>query len=129
MAVFRVNGRWPRLAIVPPTLHRANITQDTARLSIPDKNTRDFVYYAFQGRELQKCIKHHTIGQAVKGINIAEVRRLPIPLPEKEELAVIVGIFRQKDNRIIAANAQQQQLVRLKAALSQALLMGRTRVR
>jgi type I restriction enzyme S subunit len=40
------------------------------------------VYYALQSQPVQQQVALHTIGQAVKGINIRDVKSLVIPLPE-----------------------------------------------
>lgn len=123
-----IRGTTGRIAFVPAELHNGNITQDTARLSISDKCVRDFVFYCLQTREHQAYIQHHTIGQAVKGINISEVRKIPIPLPGADERQPIVQMLRALDRRVESEQATLAQLTNEKIALSQALLTGRVRV-
>lgn len=126
--LMTIRGSTGRVAIVPATLDRANITQDTARLSISDNITRDYLYYALQGHALQQVIQHHTIGQAVKGINIEEVRKLPIPLPAESERTQIVNLFHRIEDRLKSEHDLLARLIATKSALSQALLTGRVPV-
>ncbi|GAB4545310.1 MAG: hypothetical protein Tsb0013_03080 [Phycisphaerales bacterium] len=123
-----IRGTTGRIASVPAELHDGNITQDTARLSMSDECVRDFVFYCLQTREHQAYIQHHTIGQAVKGINIGEVRKIPIPLPGADERQPIVQMLRALDRRIESEQATLAQQTKEKTALSQALLTGRVRV-
>lgn len=126
--LMTIRGSTGRVAIVPATLDRANITQDTARLSVADYVTRDYLYYALQGHALQLLIQHHTIGQAVKGINIEEVRKLLIPLPAEAERTQIVELFHCLEDRLSSEHDLLARLLATKSALSQALLTGRAPV-
>lgn len=126
--LMTIRGSTGRVAIVPATLDRANITQDTARLSVSDDVTRDYLYYALQGHALQQLVQHHTIGQAVKGINIEEVRKLLIPLPGDDERTQIVELFHRIEERLTSEHALLTRLLATKSALSQALLTGRVPV-
>ena len=126
--LMTIRGSTGRVAIVPSTLDRANITQDTARLSVSDDVTRDYLYYALQGHALQQLVQHHTIGQAVKGINIEEVRKLSIPLPGDDERTQIVELFHRIEERLTSEHALLTRLLATKSALSQALLTGRVPV-
>lgn len=126
--LMTIRGSTGRVAIVPATLDRANITQDTARLSVSNDVTRDYLYYALQGHALQQLVQHHTIGQAVKGINIEEVRKLSIPLPGDDERTQIVDLFHRIEERLTSEHALLTRLLATKSALSQALLTGRVPV-
>lgn len=84
-----IRGTTGRIAVVPSTLDGANITQDTARVRIDDRALSEFVYIYLQGPVAQEQIESHTIGQAVKGINLEEVRKLNIALPPQGERKLI----------------------------------------
>lgn len=79
--LLSIRGTVGRLGIVPKELTGANITQDTARIRISCPETRDYVYQAMQNDDLQTQIRDHVVGQAVKGINIRDVKKLKIFLP------------------------------------------------
>lgn len=123
--LITIRGTTGRVAIVPDSLDAANITQDTARVSIADETIRDFVYYALQTRQLQDQIAHNTIGQAVKGINLEEVRKLTIAIPTPNECRLIVQMFHSIELRLNTESDYFVELSKLKNALSQGLLTGR----
>lgn len=74
--LMTIRGTTGRIAIVPKTLDGANITQDTSRIRLWPEHSNLFFYFLLHSRNLQDQVILHTLGQAVKGINIAEVRRL-----------------------------------------------------
>ncbi len=124
-----IRGTTGRVALVPSRLNGANITQDTARVRIKDGIDAAFLYFALQSEPLQHQIALHTIGQAVKGINIRDVRTLAIELPEAlVEQRAIAGALSDVDalleglTRLIAKKRD------LRQAAMQQLLTGQTRL-
>jgi type I restriction enzyme S subunit len=83
--LLSIRGTVGRVGIVPGELTGANITQDTARIRISCRDTRDYVFQLLQSELLQKQIRKHVVGQAVKGINIRDVKRIKLPFPDKTE--------------------------------------------
>lgn len=88
--LLSIRGSVGRLIKIPASLEGANITQDTARLSISPLISTDFVYWALLADSTQRRMKNATRGVAVRGINIGDVRALQIPLPPHDEQAEIV---------------------------------------
>ena len=82
--LISIRGTIGRLAFVPDSLTGANITQDTARLSLRADNDRGFVRAMLGSRYVQRQIAELTTGLAVKGINIGELRRILIPMTDRE---------------------------------------------
>lgn len=80
--LMSIRGTTGVIAIVPDTLQGANITQDTARVRVHERE-RDYVFQALHAPIVHRQIRLHTIGQAVRGINIASVRKLQIPWPSE----------------------------------------------
>jgi len=78
--LLSIRGHVGRLALVPPELDGANITQDTARLAIRDVET-SFVCECLRTTSFQRWMAKHTKGVAVRGINLGDVKLVPIPLP------------------------------------------------
>jgi type I restriction enzyme S subunit len=77
--VMSIRGRVGRLGQVPRELEGANITQDSARLAVTSGEPR-FVMEAIRSPEIQRWMARRTKGAAVQGINLSDVRRIPIPL-------------------------------------------------
>jgi len=88
--LLSIRGSVGRLIKIPSSLEGANITQDTARLSISPLISTDFVYWALLADSTQRRMKNATRGVAVRGINIGDVRALQIPLPPRDEQTEIV---------------------------------------
>jgi type I restriction enzyme S subunit len=78
--LFSIRGTVGRTALVPDLLELANITQDTARIGIAKGDTH-FVRYFLETDKVQRFLKVHTLGVAVQGINLRDVRRIPLMLP------------------------------------------------
>lgn len=126
--LLTIRGTTGRVAIVPASLNGANITQDTARIRVSSDDDSLYVFYALQSPKVKQEIALNTIGQAVKGINIAEVRKLEIfhpPVIEQKKIAQILSTW---DKAItvtekLLTNSQQK-----KKALMQQLLTGKKRL-
>jgi len=126
--LLTIRGTTGRVAIVPPELDRANITQDTARVRLKDGLSNLFFYFLLQSFRLQDQIQLHTLGQAVKGINIGEVKRLYFGLPdgrEQNDIASRLAMIQQAIDRLEVNLSKQRSL---KTALMQDLLTGEVRV-
>jgi type I restriction enzyme S subunit len=120
--LLTIRGTTGRLARVPTVLDGANITQDTARVTPRPGVCGDFMFFALQSEELQSQIKDHTRGQAVKGINIADVRRLRLLLPPLGEQKKIAAILSCVDDAIDATRSVIDQLQVVKKAMMAELL-------
>ncbi len=88
--LLSIRGSIGRLVIVPEALAGANITQDTARLSLQAPIERTFVLWYLRSELARSRMKAATKGVAVRGLNIGDVRALQVPLPPVEEQREIV---------------------------------------
>ncbi len=111
--LLSIRGSVGRLIKIPANLEGANITQDTARLSISPLVSADFVYWALLADSTQRRMKNATRGVAVRGINIGDVRALQIPLPAFVEQTEIVrrveqlfAFADQLEARVVAAKSR-----------------------
>lgn len=99
--LLSIRGTVGRVAIVPNELAGGNITQDTARIRISCEDTRNYVFQLLQSDLIQKQIRHHVVGQAVKGINIRDVKRIKLPFPKDKYVQhVIAELFADANNSI-----------------------------
>jgi type I restriction enzyme S subunit len=78
--LLSIRGHVGRLATVPSELEGANITQDTARLAIVGASPI-YVRECLRHIGLQRWMAKHTKGVAVRGINLGDVKQMPIPIP------------------------------------------------
>jgi type I restriction enzyme S subunit len=91
--VLAIRGTYGRAAIVPGELQGGNITQDTARLALhPEVDSRYILYY-LSSPFAKKYLDRVARGVAVKGVNIADVRAMPVPIaPIGEQQRVITTL-------------------------------------
>jgi len=115
--LLSIRGTVGRLVVIPDELAGANITQDSARLSVQPIVNRDYVLWYLRSFMAQDRMKGSTKGVAVRGINIGDVRALQLPLPSREEQDEIVRrveiLFAYADRleaRYAAARAQVEKL-------------------
>lgn len=77
--LISIRGHVGRLAIVPPELAGANITQDTARIAGAEDVDNRFLLGFLASRWAQRWMAQRTKGAAVKGINLRDLRKIPVP--------------------------------------------------
>jgi len=126
--VITIRGTTGRVAIVPPELDKANITQDTARIRLKEEHSNQFFYFLLQSKGVQDQILLHTLGQAVKGINIGEVKKIFFGLPKETEQREIAKRLNKLEELICSINKKLDKLCLLKTSLMQDLLTGKKRV-
>jgi type I restriction enzyme S subunit len=78
--LMSIRGHVGRMAVIPKELEGANITQDSARLAICGANPI-YVRECIRTVGFQRWMAKHTKGVAVRGINLGDVKLMPIPLP------------------------------------------------
>jgi len=126
--VIAIRGTIGRVAIVPESLNGANITRDVARIRVDDVHKRDYIYYYLTSKVAEDHLRNNNIGQAVKGINIKELKKLPIFIPDNiEEIKKINYIFKTSSDLIEKTKLLIAQKESLKKGLMQKLLTGTVR--
>jgi type I restriction enzyme S subunit len=76
-----IRGTVGRTCIVPEELEGANITQDTARLAVIPAVKAIYLVEFMNTPWTQHWMTHRMVGQAVKGLNLGDLRKLPVPVP------------------------------------------------
>lgn len=77
---------------------------------------------------LARFIDIHTLGVAVQGINLGDVRRIPIAFPPPTEQKDIGDIIERQEMLITKEMTYYAKLKKLKAGLMQDLLTGKVSV-
>jgi type I restriction enzyme S subunit len=83
--LLSIRGTFGRVCLVPEELDGANITQDTARLSIDSRIDSAYAMLFLRSPGSQDRLRRCAKGVAVRGVNIGDVRALQIALPPLEE--------------------------------------------
>jgi type I restriction enzyme S subunit len=119
--LMSIRGTVGRVISIPSELEGANITQDSARLSIQSAMNSDFVLWFLRSEMAQVRMRGAVKGVAVRGINIGDVRALQVPLPsrgEQDEIVRRVRTLLGYAERLEANfNAARSQVDRLTPAL------------
>ena len=88
--LFSIRGTVGRVCRVPTELAGANITQDTARISVHPALLAEYVEIYLRSPDAQRRCEAAMRGVAVRGINIGDVRALQVALPPRAEQQEIV---------------------------------------
>ena len=99
------------MAEVQDSLQDANITQDTARLSVNPEYNRAYLRGVLESAPVQRDMEKNIRGVAVKGINIGYLRDLVIPIPKRDRQDALVQLYMQTDkSKYCLQRAQASQL-------------------
>jgi len=85
-----VRGTLGGVAVASSDLTGYNISREVAQLPLLETVNPHFVMYAIASRASQKWLTERAKGVAYTGINIEDLRRLPLPLPPQPEQDEIV---------------------------------------
>lgn len=121
--LMSIRGHVGRLAIVPPELNGANITQDSARIAVTGAEPRYVLEY-LRLSITQQWMVRNTKGAAVRGLNIGDLRRVPLLLPSIEMQQRFVTLARAVDAEQSAARTTTSGLDDLFASLQQRAFRG-----
>jgi len=115
---------------VPSSIHEANITQTTARISCDlDKVDAKYVYYFLSSDIGRKQSFRNSKGSAQPGLNLDVVAKFIIFLPNMSEQQKIASILSNVDSKITDLQSKKSTLQKLKKGLMQKLLTGQIRVK
>ena len=79
-----------RVAVVPPGLDGANITQGMVRIRPNEDTLAEYLALYLESPQAQSWMHDRYIGLAMPRINVADARDIPVPLPPLPEQRLIV---------------------------------------
>lgn len=92
--VIAIRGSVGEVAVVPNELGGANLTQDAARISVSNSVDKRWLRLVLGSPVVAHEIQRRVTGATIKGINIWDLKRIPVPVPPRQtqsELAEEVG--------------------------------------
>lgn len=120
--LLAIRGTYGRVAIVPDELEAGNITQDTARIApLPHMDARFLATYLVS-EQAQRYFRRVARGVAVKGLNIGDLRTMPIPVPPLGEQRRIVARTERELSIADAMTAETDRAVLRSGSLRRAIL-------
>lgn len=109
--------RATKVARVPDELEGANITQGTARFRPSSELRSKFLAVVLESPSVQRWLHAHYRGIDMPGLNLSDVRRIPIPIPPMDEQDEIVrraeallDFADRIETRLSAARSQVERL-------------------
>ena len=114
--LLSIRGTVGRVCLVPSSLNGANITQDSARISVPPKICRYVAHY-LTSPSAQRFIESETVGLAVRGINLRDVRRIGIPTASEDEATLIANRLDASQAGIEREGSKLSKLSNVKAGI------------
>jgi type I restriction enzyme S subunit len=107
---------------VPETLPIANLTQGTARIAPKPTVDRVWLHQALLTRFVQEQFQQRAVGSTFRTLNLWDLRRVPIPVPQRADAASVGRQVLQEQERTQQLIALRQAKVRLMEERKQALI-------
>lgn len=131
--VYSIRGTIGDAEEVPAELLDANITQDVARISpAPGVQTR-WLLQVMKSKPVFVQLEQRSLGAAVRGINIFELKRARIPVPPSEERAAIAAFLDAETSKLDVLKSEAKKAIALfkerRSALIAAAVTGQFDVR
>ncbi|MGW6462711.1 restriction endonuclease subunit S [Streptomyces rubiginosohelvolus] len=120
--VLAVRGSYDRSAIVPDSLASANVSRDVARIAPLAGLEAEYLQIYLQSQFAQQYFKRHARGVAVKGVNIAAIRAMPVAVPPLAVQRALIENVQQRQTAIDFAGRVVGRSIPRSATLRQAVL-------
>jgi type I restriction enzyme S subunit len=131
--VYSIRGTIGDCEVVPAELNGANITQDVARVAVDGAHCASWVRWALLASAIREELACGSLGAAVRGVNIFDLKRVRLPLPPKEEQLEIAAHIDRESARIDSLMAECDKAIALmrehRSALISAAITGKIDVR
>ncbi|MET8239750.1 restriction endonuclease subunit S [Streptomyces sp. NPDC005245] len=101
--LLAVRGSYDRSAVVSKDLDGANVSRDVARIAPLPGIHPEYLHLYLQSNFSQRYLKAHARGVAVKGVNIASIRALPVAVPSLATQVKIIEVCQQQLSAIDSA--------------------------
>lgn len=122
--LMSIRGHVGRFAWVPDELEGANITQDSARLAVTTPDAAMYVRAAMESPALQHWMARRTKGAAVKGINLGDLRTLPLPSPPADHVKQFATVARRVEQQRDVMRSKSKPVDELFASLQSRAFRG-----
>lgn len=117
-----VRGTTGIVSLTDATLKNCNVTRGIVPLKITEETLRLFVYYTIIAPVASEYIQHNTKGAALKQINIADVKKIPVALPSPQEQQSIVSFLDSLSEKVNTLQQNYSRICDECDALKQAIL-------
>lgn len=98
--VISIRGGIGDIEIVPPEIDGANLTQDAARIAPNDGVDHEWLRYALLSSAVFHPLEARSLGAAVRGINIFDLKRVFVPEPPQPLQSEIAATLRRQEAKL-----------------------------
>ncbi|RQO81356.1 restriction endonuclease subunit S [Acidovorax sp. FJL06] len=131
--VYSIRGTIGDCEVVPPELEGSNITQDVARIAIDTSACHTWARWTLLSAPVREELACGSLGAAVRGVNIFDLKRVAFPTPPLAEQVAIAAHIDKETGRLEALLAEAQSLIALlqerRTALISSAVTGQIDVR
>ncbi|RPJ61084.1 MAG: restriction endonuclease subunit S [Acidobacteria bacterium] len=131
--VFSIRGSIGDSEAVPPELEGANLTQDAARVAPSRETNGRWLLYALSATAILQPLTSLTLGAAIRGVNIRDLKRAKIPVPPASEQRALADYLDSEtaniDRLVDKIEAAIERLQEYRSALITAAVTGNIDVR
>ena len=131
--VYSIRGTIGDAEVVPDDLLDANITQDVARISPRSDIQTDWLLFAMKSKPVFVQLEQRSLGAAVRGINIFELKRARVPVPPSTERVAVAEFLKLEIGKLDGLRQSAERAITLlkerRSALIAAVVTGKIDVR
>jgi type I restriction enzyme S subunit len=131
--VFSIRGTVGEAELVPAEVAGANLTQDAARIAPGPRANSRWLLYAAKAKAIVDPLLSLSLGAAVRGVNIRDLKRTVVLLPPADEQKAIADWLDSQtgliDAMVTKIETAIERLVEYRSALITAAVTGRIDVR
>ncbi|PPT63353.1 hypothetical protein XarbCFBP8130_12255 [Xanthomonas arboricola] len=131
--VYAIRGTIGDCEAVPDEMEGANITQDVARVAVGDTDVSSWIRWALLSAPVREELAVGSLGAAVRGVNIFDLRRVKVPRPPIAEQKKIAAYLDRQVAEFDELSATARRAIELlkehRRALIAAVITGQIDVR
>ena len=131
--VYAIRGSIGEVEMVPDELDGANLTQDAARVGYTQTTHGNWLMYSLRSKVVFSQLEAGALGATIKGINIRDLKRAPIPVPPRCEQERIASFLDTQTGQFEVMSAKISQAIdhfkEFRTALISAAVTGKIDVR
>jgi type I restriction enzyme, S subunit len=131
--VYSIRGSIGDCEAVPAALEGSNITQDVARVAVAKGTHAPWVRWALLASAIREDLASGSLGAAIRGINIFDLKRAALPTPPPSEQVEIAAFIDSETLKLDALAGEAQRAIDLlqerRTALISAAVTGQIDVR
>lgn len=120
--LLAIRGTVGATAVVLPEMAGMNISREIAMIPVLSGMVARYLMFCLVGPEAESRLMKHVKGVAQAGINLTDLRNLPVPLPSFDEQIAILNAIENKLTACSSMNAWQIEIQSSLDTLARAIL-------